>query len=63
MLQDTVEANHGKLQFSKLLLFLPSIYNIKTEIIDSLFCRNIHTNYSSVYEFLDSRLRDRLEHK
>lgn len=52
-LQDTIESNHGKQQFSKLLLFLPNIYNIKTEIIDSLFCRNIN----NVYDLLKSRLK------
>ena len=54
-LQESVELTHSKQQFSKLLLFLPSVYNINFEMIDALFCRNL-VHFKSVEEFLQTKL-------
>ncbi len=54
-LQESIESTHSKQQFSKLLLFLPSIYNIKIDLIDSLFCSNFN-DFKNVYEFLRIKL-------
>ena len=50
-----IETNHNKQHFSKLILFLPNIYNIKLEIIEELFCRNLH-EFKNVYELLNAKL-------
>ena len=56
-LQETVESNHGQQQFTKLLLFLPSIYNIKPEVIEALFCRHLN-NFSSGLAYLEKKVHE-----
>ncbi len=43
-LQKTVETTHSSQHFLKLASFLPNIFTINTNIIQSLFCRNLSVN-------------------
>jgi hypothetical protein len=56
MFESNHNHNNSKQQFTKLLSFLPSIYNVRANIIDSLFCTNLNSSYGkTVDEFLDKK--------
>lgn len=58
VLKDIIEKNSpNKQQFTKIVNFLPNIYDIKTNIIEKLFCRSLN-NYKSVYELLNKKLNN-----
>lgn len=56
LLQEKLVDSSNK-EFGHIFAFLPSIYSIKTGIIENLFCKSLN-NSKTVYEFLNKKLKD-----
>lgn len=59
-LQEMIESSHNAVTLSKLMLFLPNIYNTKAHIIENLFCRNLK-NFKNVQELLNKKFTSLME--